>query len=169
MKKEIENKKQKHLLIRSFSQLWPLEEAIQEIRNSASAELQLSVLGKFSQVCISTDSEVLKAKKELKQYWRDSLGPTSDFGLFCNPEIGTLFIVGSLVSQFLHDVDGKLLGEMSSGPYGILRGLGATEKDTSNYIRNLNEAYYLLIIRGYDFELEPIEIVLKNFDSLNSI
>jgi hypothetical protein len=169
MKKEIENKEQKHFLIKSFRQLWPLEEAIQGIRNSAPAELQLSVLGKFSHVCISTDSEVLKAKKELKHYWKDSLGPKSDFGLFCNPEIGTLFIVGSLVSQFLHDVDGKFLGEMSSGPYGILRGLGATEKDTSSYLKDLNEAFYLLIIRGYDFELEPVKIVLKDFDSLNSM
>ena len=169
MKKEIENKKQKSFLIKSFKQLWRLEEAIQKIRMNATTVPQLSVLGKFSKDCISIDVEALKAKKELKQYWKDSLGPASDFGMFCNPEIGTLFIVGSLVSQFLHDVDGKVLGEIPSGPYGILRGLGTTEEDTSNYIKGLNEAIYLLIIRAYDFELDYVKELLKDFDSQNQI
>ncbi len=162
MKKEIENKKQKSFFIKSFNELWRLKKAIQEIRVNATTGLQLSVLGKFSKECVSNDSEALKAKKELKRYWKRSLGPASDFGIFCNPEIGTLFIAGSLVSQFLHDLDGKMLGEMPSGPYGILRGLGTTEKDTTNYIKDLDGSGYLLILRGYDAELDRTEALLKS-------
>lgn len=165
MKKKIQNKKQKSFFIKSFKQLWQLEEVIQEIFKNTTEGLQLSVLGKFSEVCISNDSETLKAKDELKQYWKGSLGPTSDFGLFCNPEMGTLFIAGSLVSQFLHDLDGKVLGEMPSGPYGILRGLGITEKDTLRHIKNLNEVGYLLILRGYGTELDVMKALLKSLET----
>ena len=132
MRAKINTQKQKHFLIKSYRHLWQLEEVIEEIRKSATAALQLSVLGKLEQDCVSNDKEIIRAKNELKHYWKESLGPASDFGLFCNPAIGTLFIVGSLVSLFLHDIDGKVLGEMSSGPYGILRGLGIAEK---KYIR----------------------------------
>ena len=81
------------------------------------------------QDCVLEDDKTLKTKKELQEFWRSYLGPTSEFGLFCNPDIGTLFIAGSLASQFSHDMYGKTLGEMHCGPYGILRGLGITEKN----------------------------------------
>jgi hypothetical protein len=121
-------------------------------------------LDKLEQDCISNDKEIIKAKNELKHYWKGSLGPASDFGLFCNPAIGRLFIIGSLVSLFLHDMDGKVLGEMSSGPYGILRGLGRAEKNTSVFIKNLNENYFLLILRGYNNQLDSMEELIESLD-----
>ncbi|MFT6796850.1 MAG: hypothetical protein ACJART_001996 [Maribacter sp.] len=151
---------QKHFSIKSYQQLGQLEEVIQEIRKHTIVQLELSVLGKTAHGCVSHDKETEKAQKELKHYWEDSLGPTSDFGLFCNPELGTLFIAGSLASQFLNNMDGKALGEIRSGPYGILRGLGIAEKDATNYIKDLNEGYFLLILRGYNYELDIMEEVL---------
>ncbi len=160
MRTRTKEQEQKHFYIKSCQQLWQLEEAIQEIRKHAITQLQLSVLGKPVKDCVSNNKESLKAQKELKHYWKDSLGPTSDFGLFCNPGLGTLFIAGSLASQFLNDMDGKALGEMRSGPYGILRGLGIAEKNATSYIKDLNEAYFLLILRGYDYELDIMEELL---------
>lgn len=101
--------------------------------------MQLCVLGQLDKEYISNNKEIIESKKVLKAYWNSSLGENSNFGLFSNPKMGTLFIAGALVSQFLHDIDGKVLGEMLSGSYGILRGLGMTENDTSVFIKDLNE------------------------------
>lgn len=150
------NNGQKHFLIHSYQHLWQLEEAIQEINKKGTTQLQLSVLGKLTNDCISNHKEALKAKAELKRYWKGTLGIASDFGLFCNPEIGTLFIAGTLVSQFLSNLNGKALGEMASGPYGILRGLGISKNSAATFIEALNERHYLLIIRGYGFDLKKI-------------
>lgn len=114
------------------------------------------------QDCVLEGDDTLTIQKELREFWKSCLGPTSEFGLFCNPDIGMLFIAGSLVSQFLHDMDGKTLGEMHSVPYGILRGLGITEKNASKYLKELNESYFLLLIRGYDYELDTMESLVIN-------
>ncbi len=160
MKTKIIKAERKYFSIKSYQELGQLEEAIQDIRKNTIAQLELSVLGKIANGCVSNDKETQNAQKELKHYWKRSLGPTLDFGLFCNPELGTLFIAGSLASQFLNDMDGKALGELRSGPYGILRGLGISEKDATSYIKDLNEAYFLLILRGYDYELDSMEELL---------
>ncbi|WP_291871701.1 hypothetical protein [Maribacter sp.] len=163
MRVEITKQKQKLFFIKSYQYLWQLEEVIQEICKNATPQLQLSVLGKLTQDCISNNKESIKDEKKLKNYWKGSLGATSDFGLFCNPEIGTLFIVGDLTHQFLHDMDGKPLGEMSSGSYGILRGLGISENNASMYIKDLNKDCFLLILRSYDFELDIMQELIENF------
>lgn len=164
MKATIKKQEQKHFFIKSYKQLWQLEDAIQKIHKSTIAEVQLSVLGKLTEECISSTYVALKAKEELKRYWKGSLGQTSDFGVFCNPEIGTLFIVGALVSQFLHDMGGKVLGEMLSGPYGILRGMGVSENNASKYIKDLNKGYFLMMLRGYDYELDITEELLNRIE-----
>ncbi len=161
METSIRKERHKQFLIESYPHLWQLENAIEAVLNKGSEELQISVLGKVSEDCASEDSQVLKSRKALKEYWKESLGEASDFGLFCNPEFGTLFIAGALVSQFLHDLDGKPLGEMSSGPYGVLRGLGISKEAANNYIKALKESYYLLLLRGYIPELKKIALLLR--------
>lgn len=144
--------------------MWQLEKAIQAIQEYDITQLQLSVLGKLGDDCIANDKQLKTAKKDLKEYWKGSLGSTSDFGLFCNPEIGTLFIAGYLASQFLHEISGKTLGEMTSGPYGILRGIGIAEKDSFTFLKALNEHAFLLILRGYDDELDRAEALLESLE-----
>jgi hypothetical protein len=155
---------EKHFFIKTYLQIWQLEEAIEKIHINNSEHLQLSVLGQLDMEYISNNKEIIESKKALKAYWNSALGENSHFGLFSNPEIGTLFIAGALVSQFLHDIGGKVLGEMLSGPYGILRGLGMTENDTSVYIKDLNEKCFLLILRGYDYELDMTEELLNSIE-----
>lgn len=149
-------KKQKYFFVISYPHLWQLEEAINIIRENTLYQLQLSVLGKMGKVCISTSKESIRSKKELKAYWKDNLGANSHFGLFCNPEIGTLFIAGTLVSQFLNKLDGKFLGEITSGLFGILRGLGIEERSATWHLNALIQGHYVLLIRGYDYQLQKV-------------
>ncbi|MCJ7465924.1 MAG: hypothetical protein MUO53_04435 [Maribacter sp.] len=87
------------------------------------------------------------SKKELKTYYTDLLG-TADMLFFANFEVGSHCIAEFLVSQFLHNVDGKALGTLSSGPYGILRGLGIPEREPVINLKQLKEARLLLSIRA---------------------
>lgn len=155
----LQNKRreQKYFFVKSYPHLWLLEEAIKILSEHASYQLQISVLGKMGVVCIFTNKEFIRSKKELKLYWKDNLGANSHFGLFCNPEIGTLFIAGSLVSQFLNKLDGKFLGEIPSGLFGILKGLGLEEPSATWHLNALIQGHYVLLIRGYDFQLQKVE------------
>ena len=166
MRPRMQKQAKKHFFLRNYPHLWQLEEAIKIAQKDGSERLSLSVLGKLGDRCISGEKKILTSKKELKAYWRGSLGPHTDFGLFCNPEIGTLFITGNLVSQFLHDLDGKALGAMSSGPYGILRGLGLPKEDAARYIRLLNQENFLLMARGYRFQLDRLAEELEKIQTV---
>ena len=164
MDSKIIKRQKRSFFIKNYHHLWHLEKTIHAIQEIDLTRLQLSVLGKLSEDCISNDKELMEAKKDLKGYWKGSLGSNSDFGLFCNPEMGTLFIAGFLASQFLHDLSGKTLGEMTSGPYGILRGLGVAENDSFTFLKVLNEHSFLLIIRGYDEDLVTMEARLESLE-----
>jgi hypothetical protein len=151
----------KYFFINSYQYLWQLEQAIKMIRTNASDELQLSVLGQLEVVCISNTKELMKSKKALKIYWKGSLGANSHFGLFCNPEIGTLFIAGTLVSQFLNTLDGRFLGEITSGLFGILRGLGIEESKVTWHLNALIQGHFVLLVRGYDFQLDRMVALIE--------
>lgn len=163
MKSEVSKQAKKHVFIRGFPYLWQLEEALGLIQKLPfSRHLQLSVLGKVSGRCINDDRKTLTSKEELKTYWRGSLGPGTDLGLFCNPEIGSLFIAGPLASQFLNDLDGKVLGEMASGPYGVLLGLGISKKNATSFLEALNQEYFLLMARGRAQQLDRLPKLFEN-------
>ena len=144
------NQKQieKQFFIKSYPYIWQVEDAIHTVQRDRKNLVQLSVLGKLAGECISTQGKLIKAKAELKKYWKGSMGPSSDFGIFCNPEMGTLFIAGALVSQFFQDLGGKALGEITSGPFGILRGLGIPEEKVAEHLAALDDKHYLLIFRN---------------------
>lgn len=162
MRLKIKKQEKKHFFIKSYQHPWQLEEAINKIHTNASEQLQLSVLGQLGQKCIVNNKEIVKSGKAMKRYWKWALGTNSHFGIFCNPEIGTLFIAGTLVPQFLRDMDGKVLGEMTSGPYGILRGLGIEGSKATDYLKSLNNGHYLMLIRSYDYELDKMATLLES-------
>ena len=87
-------------------------------------------------------------------YWKNMLDHTIAFDSLKNPEIGDIFIVGALTSTFLNKVDGKTLGMLSVGPYGILRGIGASESQANIYLKLLKNGRYLLIFRGNIEEID---------------
>lgn len=157
MKSRVHKQVSRRFLIKDFHNKREMEKSIKIIRKQSKDTLQLSVLGKMEYDCLPPKKKLNGSIENIKEYWKGLLGAESDFGLFSNPEVGTVFVCGPLVSLFLHDLDGKALGEMTAGPYGILRGLGISEKDVTYYLKKLIDCHYLLLIRGNDRELEEVE------------
>jgi len=156
MKLKDQNIKQRHFFIRSYARLEQLKKALIRIKKEDNINSQLSVIGKFS------NEKLDKNENELKDYWRTELETTAEFGFFKTPELGSVFIIGSLTPLFLHEVDGKVLGAMSTGFYGILRGLGAYKFQAETYLKALKNGNYLLILRAFDDELIVLEELLQS-------
>ncbi len=161
MKTKVLNTVKKYFFFKTYPHLWQLEKAIKIINENDAFNSQLSILGKFTQEQAENEKKPFTERKNFKPYWQELLGTSVDFGFFSNPEIGTIFIVGSLTSMFLHEIDGKALGAMSTGLYGIIRGLGGYKLQAETYLKLLNGGSYLLILRGYDDELNVLEDILE--------
>lgn len=152
----------KHVFFKPYQNLLQLEKAIQRIKEKDhNLNLQISILGKISQYYSDGENALTATIDAMKLKCEKMLGNTTEFGSFYNSNIGVIFIAGSLTPMFLHKIDGKILGEMSTGPYGILRGLGAYRFQAETYLKALNTRTYLLIIRGFDYELDLVEDALN--------
>ena len=152
--------KQKNILLKAYAEQCQLEKAIEVILENLSADTQLSLLGKLDDSHSKDSRNTLYQKENVMHHWRRLLGVNADFGCFSNPEIGTIFTVGPLVGTFLHDVEGTKLAELSSGPFGVLRGLGVASDQVDAHIKTLVEGGFLLIMRGYDEDLKKLEALV---------
>lgn len=147
MKYKIPNVARMPVHSRTIGQLSEVEKFIELIAN-CDADNQLTFLLKLGQHYRDNDQEARKLNTKLQVYWQKLLGPNTEFGCFYNAEIGTIFIAGALTDVFMYNIKGKRLGELSGGPYGILRGLGIPEEAATTQIKDLNEGHYLLMIQG---------------------
>ncbi|MDO1513901.1 hypothetical protein Q2T41_14665 [Maribacter confluentis] len=161
--KSIRFKQQQQIFrIKSYQKLWQLKPVIHQLNMLTANSLQLSVLGKLNQNLVLKSSQNEQVKTELNQNLKSIFGVKTDFATFNNPEIGTIFITGTIVYHFLQEMYGsKQLGEFPSGPYGILRGLGFTEKIASSCIQDLYNNYFLLILKSYEEELKFVDELLQ--------
>ena len=148
---------QKQIHFKPYQHLWQLEKRLLSLTSNKELHIQISILGKVIQYEEDQAINNPNGTNIIKPCWKTMLGDSASFGSFNNPEIGNVFIVGDLVSTFLHKVNGKPLAMFSSGPYGIFRGLGAEETDASGYLKMLNNGSYLLIIRASKNEIERIK------------
>ncbi len=155
------NANQKQIYFKAYAHLSLLENALKNIKEEDVKNFQISILGKVAQFLLDKNIEVPKNTDVLKLYWGKIFGNTTNFGNFSNPEIGNIFIVGALASTFLYEVGGKALGMLSSGPYGILRGIGASESQAAAHLKILNNGNYLLIFRGSETDLENYKRILE--------
>jgi hypothetical protein len=138
-------KGRKYIAIKAFTELNEVEKAI--VSYAKTNNTQLALLIKLGQTLNTNAPLELEKIDELKAYWNKVMGSTAESGFFQNLEIGTVFVWGALSGIFLHNVNGKKLGAMTAGPYGILRGLGIEERLTTDYIKKLNKGHYLLLTR----------------------
>lgn len=120
------------------------------------------MVGKFSRLCFERNNEFQNNVDTVKRYWNKLLKNDHDFGTFENSEIGSIFIAGTLAPIFLREINGKILGTLSVGPYAIIMGMGATEIQSKAFISSLNNDNYLLLFRGSESELVKYEDILKN-------
>lgn len=162
MSAETNNPKQKHIYFKDYEQLHLLEKALDELKEQDILGPQISILGKVDQFYHDKNIEISKDVNSLRVYWKNTLDIATPFGSLYNPEIGNIFFVGTLTSIFLNKVDGKTLGMLSVGPYGILRGIGASDEQSENYLKILKSGSYLLIARGYAAELKDYKELLDD-------
>lgn len=148
------DKIQKQIHFKPYQHLWQLEKRLQNFRSYKDLNIQISILGKVIQYEEDQAIKNPNGTNIIKAFWKTLLGDSVNFGSFYNPEIGNVFIVGALATIFLHEVNGRPQAMLSSGPYGIFRGLGVEEIDASVYLKMLNKGSYLLIIRASKNEIE---------------
>ena len=155
------NIEQKQIFFKVYQNLLQLENAIQIIKEKDSnSKLQISILVKITKNN-STKEKISKATIDvMKMDCEKILGDTVAFGSFYDSNIGEVFIVGALAPIFLYKIGGKVLAEMSTGIYGVLRGLGASRIDTEVFLKHINTRSCILIMRGYDYDFELVEDVL---------
>lgn len=147
---------QKQIHFKPYQHLWQLEKRLLSFTSNKELHIEISILGKVIQYEKDQALNNPNGTNIIKPYWKTLLGDSISFGSFYNPEIGNVFIVGALAPTFLYKVNGKPLAMLSSGPYGIFRGLGLGEIDSSMYLKMLINGSYLLIIRASKNEIERI-------------
>lgn len=152
----------KQIYFKAYQNLSQLEIALNRIEKEDTSKIQMSVLGKVSQYYLDKERDIPSGIDVIKIYWKKLWGNNPKFGRFYNPDIGNVFVVGGLASTFLHKVDGKSLATLSSGPYGILRGMGVNENLALSYLKILESGKYLLILRAYEVDFWDIEYILED-------
>lgn len=160
MYKKDNNSDQKKIYFKAYEQLTSLERTLEYIKQKEPIE-QISIIGQVTQ--FYHDKKIVTTKTEdfLKSYWQHIFENKTTCGTLYNLEIGHIFVVGNLTSIFLNKVDGKTLGMLSVGPQGILIAMGASERQTSNYLNLLKTGSYLFIFRGYEDEWKDYKSYLE--------
>ncbi|NND79557.1 MAG: hypothetical protein HKN53_06650 [Maribacter sp.] len=160
MKAKIAKSDHKFVFSKIYSDSIHLLEAAEIITNESSA-CELSILGKTNILNSAQNKGQINTGIAIKDHLSKITKEVMECDYFYNPEIGYIFIIGPLTSIFLNDLEGKSLGAISVGPYGILRGLGISHKQTISHIKALKKGGYLMIVRGYDDDLDILENILR--------
>ena len=142
-----------------------MENALKDLEQIAPTHLKITVVGKVAQFYSNDDSDDYKNLATLKMYWNQLLGGSTTFASFKNAVLGNIFIAGPLASTFLGEVNGKTLGTLSVGPYGIMMGMGATVLQAKTFIEMLHNGCYLLLLRGQEQDLEQYKNILEKTKS----
>lgn len=160
----VPNSKQKQVFLKCYGQKAQLEKAIRAILRGNLNKTRISILGKFLDDRGSESNDRSDGSALLSNFFKELLGEEMNWGTFYSPEIGSVFVTGFLVSIFQSRVGDKMLGELSVGPYGILRGLGVSEVETTLNVNKLKKGDYLLLIRSNLFEIGKLENILKKME-----
>lgn len=144
----------KSALLKSYSKISQIETHIKQICNTNIEDIQISVLHK------SEDNLKNPVFSELwKNLTQNCINPfilSSKFGIVANPEVGNIAISGFLTPMFLQEINGKNIGEMATGIYGILKGLNIDYNSINFCLKTLKQNHYLLIVRGAESDLIKI-------------
>lgn len=159
MKSQLRRAAIKHVFSRIYFDPLQLMETV-EITINESADYELSILGKTKNLLSIPNKDSISNGIAIKTHAQEIVKVGKKFNFFFNPEIGDIFITGPLSSIFLNDLEGKYLGALSTGPFGILRGLGISRNKAIDHLTALKNGGYLIIIRGHDHDLDILERLL---------
>lgn len=70
------------------------------------------------------------------------------------PEVGKVFVMGSLSSLLLEKIDGKALGSLEGGLVGILNGCGVSNKKSLQCIEHLKNGKHIVVAWEYIQEMK---------------
>lgn len=157
----LDNYTTKQIYFKAYPNLSQLDNALKYLKREGNSNFQISILGSTTHFFQDKDIEISKDVSIIKNHWKNLLGSNVKFGSFYNPQIKNIFIAGPLVSTFLNQINGKPLATLSSGPYGIFRGIGASEIEATTYINLLNTNHFLLVFRGFEEELYVLDSLLN--------
>ena len=94
-------------------------------------KVSISVIGNVGDSVLNDGMVLLVKEKKMQSFFNDLLGRQAKFETFYNPELGHLYVVGFLVPTFLNVIGKKTIGVLPGGPFGVLRGLGISEKEAT--------------------------------------
>jgi hypothetical protein len=154
---------QKFFVIKTYRKLSKIAAVVNNIAQKNKTALQLSVLGKLTKSKTITKEAQQKSALEIQQELSVVFSKEFKFGCFHNSEFGFLFIAGHLTPTFLNKVDQRELASLSTGLLGIFRGLDSNTAEINNYLTDLKNDNYFLIIRGESSALETIKTSLNAF------
>ncbi|WP_179374833.1 hypothetical protein [Winogradskyella wichelsiae] len=154
-----EHTKEKSVFLKSYPKIELIKNVINNIYHTPNVYIQISVLGKLATE--ELNPTFLNSKTHLQTYCENDLKLSSKFGTILNPEIGPFFIAGFLAPMFLQEVNGKTIGSMPTGLFGILSGLGINQNNICTHLRTLKKGNYILILRGSNSELNKLKSQLK--------
>lgn len=147
--------------LKRYNKISELEQALIAVRQMNFNRIAISVIGNLGDDNMNASKEPELNENELQLFFRKLLGENTDFDTFYNPELGHLFVAGSLVATFLNPIGKSTIGVLSGGPYGILRGLGVSESEAVVSIKKLGNGTYLFVVRGDQLDIEKLENKLK--------
>jgi hypothetical protein len=147
----------KDVILQSYPEFQQIEKAINILKKNKNINLQVTIIGKLNDDNLDDELNEIDLEKSMEKKCLALFDFPVDFGILSNPEIGSIFIAGFLASMFLQEVEHKKIGAMLTGPYGILRGLGIDRERTSFYLKTLHQGNYLIILRGYDAEINEMK------------
>jgi hypothetical protein len=165
MHSNIQGKNEKQVFIKSYPEFLLVEKAVKVINQNKNNHLQLSILGKIVEQNKVDKRKLIITKETIETKFKSLFEFPIGFGMLTNPKIGNIFITGFLVGTFLQEIEKKNIGSLSTGPYGILRGLGIDRDRTTFYIKALQKGNYILILRGYEKEINQSIDLLENLTS----
>jgi hypothetical protein len=154
---------QKFFVIRTYNKLSKIATVVNNIPQNNKTALQFSVLGKLTNSKTITKKELQKSIVEIQQKLSVVFPKEFKFGYFHNSEFGLLFIAGHLTPTFLNKVDQRELASLPTGLLGIFRGLDSDSEEINNYLTDLKNDNYCLIIRGESNALKTIELSLSTY------
>lgn len=151
-----------HFLVKSYQEIEELQQAMLYSKGNTIGKLGFSILQKGKEPLAHDLVLCTQEFQNIHAILEDEFPTTTKSGMFFNPEIGVIFCLGALSPMFLQQIDGKALGAIGTGVYGIIRGLGINEQEARQNINALSQGNYLLFISG---RAKTIEVLKQNLNN----
>ena len=152
--------KKKKVFLQSFHQITALETALDVLKELDPQLSFASILANLGSISPNDSKGLTRKEESVEVKFQKLLGEAVKSGTFYNHEIGLVGVGGFLESILLSPVGQKVIGSLSGGPYGVLRGMEVSDTKALFNLKELSAGSYLLIIRGDQQLIGKVQHVL---------